>query len=108
MVHMPSIPTLFGTGVRLPLMTPPKPATHGVEEPCAWAGCTPASSNARPSSRSAIQPRRGLTFVLFPLVLNRVPLADFSLRQGGRDSPSLGLEFRQSRCRGALGGSLDR
>src|SRR5215472_8074058 len=103
MVHLPSIPRLFGTGMTLPSMTPPKLAKHGVEEPCAWAGRTPASSNARPSSRIAIQPRRGLTFVLFPLVLNRVPLADFSLDKGGRYSPSLGLEFRQSRCRGALG-----
>src|SRR5215472_3219426 len=82
MVHLPSIPRLFGTGMTLPSMTPPKLAKHGVEEPCAWAGRTPASSNARPSSRIAIQPRRGLTFVFFPLVLNRVPLADFSLDKG--------------------------
>src|SRR5215469_17745457 len=50
---------------------------------CACAGRTPpTNSSTRPSSRMAIQPRRALTFLFVTLVLNLIPLADRSHRQG--------------------------
>src|SRR5207253_9065918 len=74
---------------------------------CACAGRAPTTSNARPSSRSAIQPRRALTLVVVPLVLNRIPLADRSHRQGPKQP-----EFRTGVAAVPLswsaGGSLDR
>src|SRR5260370_15637932 len=81
MVQAPSICNRFGgVGWTLPSRTPPYAPTQS--ELCACAGRTPTTSNARPSSRSAIQPRRALTLIVVPLVLNRVPLADPSYRQG--------------------------
>src|SRR5262245_15549257 len=82
MVQAPSICNRFvGFGWTLPSKTPPKSPTQ--LELCACAGRTPPkNSSARPSSRMAIQPRRALTFISVPLVLNRIPLADRSHRQG--------------------------
>src|SRR5215471_15449074 len=92
MVQAPSICNRFGmfggVGLTKPFRTPggvpggvPKFPTQFAL--CACAGRTPPkSSNARPSSRMAIQPRRALTFVSVKLVLNHIPLADQSHRQG--------------------------
>src|SRR5215469_9612390 len=81
MVQLPSICRFDGTGRTLPLRRPWKVPTQFVL--CARAGrAPPRHSSAAPSSRMAIQPRRALTLVIVPLVLNRVPLVDRSQRQG--------------------------
>src|SRR5215469_14624646 len=92
MVQAPSICNRFGmfggVGLTKPSRRPggtpggvPKLPTQFAL--CACAGRTPhRDSSARPSSRMAIQLRRALTFVSVPLVLNHIPLADRSRRQG--------------------------
>src|SRR5215831_3102311 len=92
MVQAPSICNRFGMfgGVGLTKPSRRAGATPGgvPKSPtqfllCAYAGRTPpTNSSARPSSRMAIQPRRALMFVSVPLVLNHIPLADRSHRQG--------------------------
>src|SRR5215469_16334990 len=92
MVQAPSICSRLGmfggVGLTKPFRTPggvpggvPKLPTQFAL--CACAGRTaPSDSSARPSSRIAIPPRPLLAFVIDPLVLNRIPLADRSHRQG--------------------------
>src|SRR5215469_17634600 len=84
MVQGPSICRRFGGGLALGLLpstTPWKSPTQFLL--CACAGRTPPrNSKPRPSSRMAIQPRRALTFIIVRLVLNRIPLAGRSHRQG--------------------------
>src|SRR5215469_7184847 len=92
MVQAPSICNRLGmfggVGLTLPSRRPggtpggvPKLPTQFAL--CACAGRTPpTSSSTRPSSRMAIQPRRALTFLFVTLVLNLIPLADRSHRQG--------------------------
>src|SRR5258706_754410 len=81
MVQSPSMCNRFGgVGRTLPSRTPPYVLTQ--PELCACAGRAPSSSSAQAHSRIAIQPRRALTLVIIRFVLNRIPLADRSHRQG--------------------------